>query len=416
MRIAIIGSGISGMGAAYLLNKQHDITLFESNDKLGGHTATVDVSVDGKEYAIDTGFIVYNEATYPLFIRLLEELGVQTQPTSMGFSVRCYKTGLEYAGNNLNTLFAQRKNLLSPYFIRLVKDILRFNKEAKEDLASGTLPANATLGDYLEANNYSDGFINHYLVPMGAAIWSASTKTMMAFPLLFFVRFFKNHGLLETKERPQWYTLIGGSREYIEPLTQSYADKIRLSSPVLSVKRDEDGVTVLTKHGEERFDHIVFACHSDQTLSILGQGATAEEREILSAIPYQMNDVVLHTDTNMLPKKRLCWSSWNYLLTDYEQSLPALTYDMNILQRIESDHTFCVTLNHTDEIDSDKILGRYRYAHPVFTVEGINAQARWSEINGQNRSSFCGAYWRNGFHEDGFDSAVKVAKDLGVDW
>lgn len=413
MKIAIIGSGISGLTAAYLLNRKHEITVFEKADRIGGHTATVDITMpDGEQQAIDTGFIVYNEWTYPNFIKLLSQLGIEGLATDMTFSVHSELSGLEYAGSNLNTLFCQRKNILRPAFWRMVKDILRFNKEAVQDLDSGKLMEGTTLGEYLASRHYSQEFIRDYLVPMGAAIWSASTQTMLAFPLVFFVRFFKNHGLLSVTNRPQWLVVPGGSRAYLEPLTASFKNRIRRSANILSINRNSDGVLIESERGEEHFDAVVFACHSDEALSLLSDPSVAE-KSILGALPYQMNDVVLHTDTRLLPKNKLAWSSWNYHLTSHEQSQAVLTYDMNILQGLPSKHTFCVTLNHTAAIDPEKILGRYQYSHPVFTLEGIQAQQRWGEINGVNRSWFCGAYWRNGFHEDGVTSALQVAEQFG---
>lgn len=413
MKIAIIGTGISGLTCAYLLNRKHDITVFEAGDTIGGHTATVDIRMpDGEQHAIDTGFIVYNEWTYPGFIKLLSQLGISGQKTEMSFSVHDDHSGLEYGGNNLNSLFTQRSNLLKPSFLRMVRDILRFNKASIADLDSGQLPADLTLGEYLQKNRYSQEFIAHYLVPMGAAIWSASTNVMLAFPLLFFVRFLKNHGLLSISNRPQWYVIPGGSREYLKPLTNSFANRIRTSTPVTGITRNSDGVMLVTNNGDEVFDAVVIASHSDQALAML-QDASAAESDILSAIPYQANDVVLHTDTRLLPVHRRAWSSWNYHLTAEEQSHAVLTYNMNILQGLQSAHTFCVTLNHTAAIDPAKILRRFSYSHPVFTLAGMQAQSRWHEINGVNHTWFCGAYWRNGFHEDGVQSALHVAEAFG---
>jgi len=413
MKIAIIGSGISGLTAAYLLNRSHEITVFEKADRIGGHTATVDITLpDGEQQAIDTGFIVYNEWTYPNFIKLLGQLGIEGKKTDMTFSVHNERSGLEYAGSNLNTLFCQRTNLLRPSFWRMVKDILRFNKEAVQDLDSGKLSEGMTLGDYLALRNYSREFVRDYLIPMGAAIWSASTHTMLQFPLVFFIRFFKNHGLLSVTHRPQWFVIPGGSRTYLEPITAAFKHRIRTSAHITTVTRSPDGVVIHSERGEEHFDGVVFACHSNEALDLLGD-ASVDEKSILGALPYQMNDVVLHTDTRLLPKKHLAWSSWNYHLTADEQAQAVLTYDMNILQGLQSRHTFCVTLNHCAAIDPEKILGRYQYSHPVFTLDGIRAQQRWPDINGINRSWFCGAYWRNGFHEDGVVSALQVAHQLG---
>lgn len=412
MKIAIIGSGIAGLTCAYLLNRQHEIQVFEASDWIGGHTHTVDVTVNGREYAVDTGFIVFNDWTYPNFIRLLEQIGVGFKPAEMSFSVSDPVTGVEYNGHDLNTLFAQRRNLLSPAFWGMLRDILRFNRQSQEDLANGRIDSETTLGEYLERNGYGRRFIEHYIVPMGSAIWSMSLADMLAFPLQFFVRFCKNHGLLSVSDRPQWQVIEGGSRSYVAPLTASFAERIRLNCPVSRVVRDQDGVTLHSAAGQERFDKVVFACHSDQALALLDQ-ASQQEREILGALPYANNDVVLHTDTRLLPKRKLAWASWNYRLGGPSDQLAAVTYDMNILQGIESDTTFCVSLNQTAAIDPAKILARFQYAHPQYSLAGTAAQARWEELLGAQHSYFCGAYWANGFHEDGVVSALRVARAFG---
>lgn len=412
MKIAIVGSGIAGLTSAYLLNRKHDISVFEAADWIGGHTHTVDVSVAGRDYAIDTGFIVFNDWTYPNFIKLLGQLGVGFKPTEMSFSVHDPQTRTEYNGNNLNSLFAQRRNLLSPNFWGMLRDILRFNREALADLESQRIDPHTTLGDYLQSRGYGQRFIEHYIVPMGAAIWSMSLADMLAFPLQFFVRFFKNHGLLSVSNRPQWCVIEGGSSSYIKPLTTSFRERIHLSCPVHRVERDEQGVTVHSAAGSERFDKVIFACHSDQALKMLAQPSAAEQ-QILGALPYAENDVVLHTDTRLLPDRKLAWASWNYRLGGGKQQLAAVTYDMNILQGIESDTTFCVSLNQTDAIDPNKILARYTYSHPQYSLAGVEAQGRWEELNGANNSWFCGAYWANGFHEDGVVSGLRVAAAFG---
>lgn len=416
MKIAVIGSGISGMVAAHELAEQHDITLFESAPIIGGHTATKDIELNGREYAIDTGFIVFNDWTYPEFIRLMDKLGVESQPTSMSFSVSDSLTGVEYAGTNLNALFAQRRNLVSPRFLTMVRDILRFNKEAEKHLQENPGCVNMTLGQYLEQYGYSAVFRDLYLIPMGAAIWSSNTAMMLNFPLQFFVRFFRNHGLLSVKNRPQWRVIKGGSRSYIDPLTKNFEQNIELDNPVFNVSRlsKADGSTsviVESRRFSAEFDQVIFACHSNQALEMLDD-ASREETEILSAIPYSRNEVVLHTDHTLLPENRRCWSSWNVSLANAVLEQPTLTYNMNILQGIESDTTFCVTLNQTGDIDESKILGVYEYDHPIFTEAGMEAQSRWAEINGTNNTWFCGAYWRNGFHEDGVWSAQRVVRDL----
>ena len=416
MKIAIIGSGISGLTSAYLLQQKHDVTVYESAERIGGHTATVEVQEAGRIRAIDTGFIVFNDWTYPNFIRLMDEIGVPSRPTEMSFSVSCQRTGLEYGGNNLNTLFAQRRNLFNLPYLGMIKDILRFNKEAIQDLEAGQLKEGITLGEYLAERGYGKRFAEHYLIPMGSAIWSSTLEEMMDFPLVFFVRFFKNHGLLSVNDRPQWRVIEGGSSAYLQPLVNSFKDKIVLNADIKQVQRLDNGVVLEFADGHtEMFDEVVFACHSDQALSLLAD-PSRQEQDILSAIPYRNNEVVLHTDTRLLPKTKLAWSSWNYHLGE-EQNKPAtLSYNMNILQHLDSDTTYVVTLNQTQMIDQKKILGRFNYAHPTFTIEGIAAQGRWSEINGVNHTWFCGAYWRNGFHEDGCWSGVRVAEGLGVNW
>jgi len=412
MRIAIIGSGIAGLTSAYLLNRNHAITLFEAGDWVGGHTHTVDIEVDGRPYAIDTGFIVFNDWTYPNFIRLLEQLGVGYKATEMSFSVTDPRSGVEYNGHTLNSLFAQRSNLLSPKFFGMLRDILRFNREALDDLQQQRIDAVTSLGDYLKQRGYGERFIQHYIVPMGAAIWSMSLADMLGFPLQFFLRFFNNHGLLSVSNRPQWCVVEGGSRSYVAPLSASFQQHIRLNCPVLRVERDEHGVTLHSAAGRESFDKVVFACHSDQALKLLTHPSPAEQ-EILGALPYADNDVVLHSDTRLLPKRPLAWASWNYRLGGPVNQPAAVTYNMNILQGIHSDTTFCVSLNQTALIDPSKILARYRYAHPQYSLAGMAAQARWEELLGARHSYFCGAYWANGFHEDGVVSALRVARAFG---
>ena len=412
MKIAIVGSGIAGLTCAYLLQRQHQITLFEASDWVGGHTHTVDVEVQGQPFAIDTGFIVFNDWTYPNFIRLLDQLGVASQPTEMSFSVHDPASGAEYNGNNLNSLFAQRSNLLRPAFWGMLRDILRFNREAQFDHAEQRIAADLTLGQYLQQRGYGQRFIDHYIVPMGAAIWSMSLADMLQFPLQFFVRFFKNHGLLSVSDRPQWRVISGGSRSYVAPLSAGFAEHIRLNCTVQRVERDAEGVTLHSAAGVERFDKVVFACHSDQALALLATPSAAE-RDILGALRYADNDVVLHTDTRLLPKRPLAWASWNYRLGGPVDQPAAVTYNMNILQGIRSATTFCVSLNQTDAIDPAHILGRYRYAHPQYSLDGLRAQARWQELLGEQHSYYCGAYWANGFHEDGVVSALRVAEAFG---
>ena len=412
-RIAIIGSGISGLTTAYLLHKSHEITLFEANDYIGGHTHTVKVAQGEQSYDIDTGFIVCNDRNYPNFLKLMDKLNIAMQPTEMSFSVRNNPLGLEYNGHNLNTLFSQRRNLLRPKFYRLIRDILYFNKAAKKAIEEG-VAENITLDTFVNQQSLSDIFKNNYLLPMAAAIWSCSMEQAGEFPLHFFLKFFLNHGLLDIKNRPQWYAVKGGSKTYIDPMTSGFKDQIRLSTPVNSVVRDDSWIEVNHATGKETFDQLVFACHSDQALDLL-KNASIEEKAILGELLYQQNDVILHSDASLMPKKSLSWASWNFLAGEQEHNDPTLvTYCMNILQGIASDQPFLVSLNARHKIDPEKIIGEYDYTHPVYSVAGMKAQSRRNEISGVGRIHYCGAYWYNGFHEDGVRSALDIGEKFGV--
>ncbi|MGQ2965578.1 NAD(P)/FAD-dependent oxidoreductase [Methylophilus sp.] len=403
MNIAIIGSGIAGNTLAYHLHQQHQVTVFEANDYIGGHTHTHQISIDGQTHLVDTGFIVFNDKTYPEFERMLLASGVAWRNSEMSFSVRNEVSGLEYNGTTLNSLFAQRRNLLSPAFYRMIRDILRFNKQALALLAPGN---EITLGDYLAANRYSAQFVRDYIVPMGAAIWSTDAEQMLQFPARFFVRFFHHHGMLSVNQRPQWRTIKGGSASYLEKITAGYRDRIHLNCAVTAVHRDAHGVTLTTAQGQQRFDYVFFACHSDQALHILGAEATAAEQQILGAIPYQDNSVFLHTDASLMPRRKLAWAAWNYHVTAQASGKVQVTYNMNILQGIRSAEPLLVTLNHTHGIAQSKVIKKLHYRHPLFTLAGAQAQLRHAEISGHNRSGFAGAYWKNGFHEDGVVSAL----------
>ena len=413
VNIAVIGAGISGLGCAYQLAKKgHRVNVFEARDRIGGHTATYDVQIGTRRFAVDTGFIVFNDRNYPNLLELFGELGVASKDTCMGFSVCDEASGLEYAGNNLNALFAQRGNLLSPSFLGMIKEILRFNKLATSDLDCGRLPQDQTLGDYLARHGFSAHFSRQYLLAMTSAIWSADCEDAQDFPVEFFIRFFRNHGLLSISNRPQWKVVEGGSREYLTPLTTRFADNIRTRMPVAKVLRPHGKPVVVhfTNGLAQEFDEVVIATHSDEALAILGD-ATETERSVLGALPYRDNEVILHTDVRLLPKTQRAWSSWNYRLKP-GSGRATVTYNMNILQGLDAPETFCVTLNDTASINPRRILGRFNYAHPQFTLTGMQAQQRWSDVNGQNGTWFCGAYWQNGFHEDGLSSGLRVAESL----
>ena len=412
MRIAIVGSGISGLTCARLLAPDHELTVFEADSRVGGHTNTVSVSVGDEHHEIDTGFIVYNERTYPNFTRLLAHLDVATMPTSMSFSVRSDFHGLEYNGTSLNGLFAQRRNLFRPSFLRLIYDIMRFNRHGL--IAFQQVPHDQTVGEYVAKGGYSKQFAEQYLFPMGAAIWSCPFQDFARFPIRFILEFYVNHGLLSLTNRPVWRVICGGSKRYVDRLIEPFRDRVRTACPVYSVKRSDEAVSIRHAGGTDEFDEVVFACHSDQALRLLGEEADEDEVELLSAFPYRKNTAVLHTDESLLPKRRRSWASWNYHIGCEGSSMPTVTYNANILQQLKSDHTFCITLNEDESIDSRKVLAEFEYFHPVFTTRRAEYQARHQHFIRRRRTSFCGAYWRNGFHEDGIVSALSVCEKFGV--
>ena len=405
MKIAIIGSGIAGNVAAYKLREAHDITVFESGSYVGGHTNTVDVYEDDRSIAVDTGFIVFNDRTYPNFIRLLDEIGQASQPSEMSFSVQADDGKIEYSGSSLNGLFAQRRNIVRLPFYRMIRDILRFNRTALPSI--DLLDDEETLGNYLRKNEYSHEFIDHYLIPMAAAIWSAEPGSVLEMPVRFLVRFFDNHGLLQISDRPIWRVIKGGSREYVGKLVAGHRDRIRLNSPVQSIRRIDDRVEVQSATGgTESFDYVFVACHSDQALALL-KDPTPAERQVLGTIQYQSNEAILHTDASLMPKRRCAWAAWNFHIPRDSSRLVAVTYNMNILQGLDANKQYLVTLNNDRHIDPDKVIRTVQYEHPVFSRESVAAQRRQAEIN-DDRTFFCGAYWRSGFHEDGVVSALNA--------
>ena len=414
-RIAVIGAGVSGLTAAWLLADKHDVHLFEAGDYAGGHTNTEQVEAGGRTWPVNTGFIVFNDWTYPNFIKLMDRLGVASEVSNMSFSVDCHASGLQYNGTSLNTLFAQRRNLFNLNFLKMIREILRFNKETRADLAAGTIPDGETLGEYLNRNGYSRYFRNYYIVPMGAAIWSAPEIVLEQFPIRFFLQFFNNHGMLSVDDRPTWRVISGGSATYVNRMMDKLGERTHLNSPVTSVKRDEEGVTLVANGQEHRFDQVIFGCHSDQALAMLDD-ATDDERIILGAIAYQKNDVVLHTDASVLPSNRLAWAAWNYMIPEHSTQPVSVTYNMNVLQNFDdAPETFCVTLNRSRDINPEKVIKRFEYDHPVFTLDAVAAQERYDDIGNRNRTHFCGAYWFNGFHEDGVRSALRVTRAFGVE-
>lgn len=415
MRIAIIGTGISGSLVARLLSTEHDVTVFEANNYPGGHANTVDVVLDGRRFPVDTGFMVFNRRTYPNFCRLLQLLEITSQPSDMSFSVRCAKTGLEYQGTSLDGLFAQRLNCLRPTFLRMLRDISCFNQRGRKAAESGELKDGRTVGDFVRECGVGRRFVDQYLVPMASAIWSSSPRAILDFPADFMIGFFANHGLMQLRDRPQWRIIVRGSRNYVEALLEPIRERVRLCCPVAAVARSEDDVIVTPVEGrQECFDEVVFASHADQTLKMLTD-VTRCERQVLSAFPYQANEAVLHTDTRLLPIQRRAWASWNYHIPQGDDQSASVTYDLSRLQNHDSPSPILLTLNATEHIDADKILRTFSYHHPAYSRESISAQRRLTEISGRNRTHFCGAYWGYGFHEDGVNSALAVAKQFGIE-
>jgi len=413
MRIAIVGSGIAGLASAWLLSKQYEVVLFEANDYLGGHTHTHDIELDGQRLQVDTGFIVHNRQHYPLLTRLFDELGVETKPTTMGFSVQSEASGVEYGATSLNTLFCQRSNLVSRRFIGMLADLVRFYRIAPRLLAGDD--EGPTLGEFLAEHRFGAAFRDEHLVPMASALWSSPAEAILAFPARYLARFMANHQMLQLCGRPQWRVVTGGSDRYVRSMQRTWRVEVRTKAPVQRVRRDAEGVEVLASGANERFDQIVLACHSDEALGLLADPSVSE-REVLGAIPYQSNEVVLHTDATLLPRNRKAWAAWNAHVPRDPGEACTVSYCMNLLQGIESAQPLVVSLNRTAAIEPARILRRLHYRHPVYTRAAVAAQARRAELQGQRHTWFAGAYWGWGFHEDGMRSAVDVAQALGVHW
>ena len=415
-RLAVVGTGVAGLGCAHFLHERFDLTLFEQNDYIGGHTNTVTVNEAGRELPVDTGFMVFNHVTYPLLTRLFKELDVETKPTSMSFSVTHLESGIEYNGTSLNHLFAQRSNLLRPRFWRLLLKINRFNSEAVAALDDPTL-ARMTLREYAAARDYGDDFLNLYIIPMGSAVWSTPPELMLEFPALSLIRFWHNHGFLGLNTQHPWWTVTNGARSYVKKLTAPFKDRIRLGSPVVRVERSADAVKVFPRGGDaETFDKVIFASHADQTVRMIAD-PTDLESKLLGCFKYQPNIATLHTDERFMPKTRRCWASWNYRIkpTSGGGIEPSTHYWMNSLQGVSDTTNYFVSINAADEIAPDKVLKRINYEHPLFDMAAIDAQKRLPELNRLSRDQttyFCGSYFRYGFHEDAFGSAVALCRDL----
>lgn len=416
MRIAIVGAGVSGLVTAHLLGGAHDVTVFEAAGYAGGHTNTIRVDTADETHAVDTGFIVFNDRNYPNFERLLQRLGVASQPSTMTFSVSDGHGDFEYNGSSPNGLFAKRAHLVTPWFHRMIADMARFQRSARELVRShaDSRDAGPSLGQWLEQQRFSKPFIDRLIVPQASAVWSADPAQMWTFPARFLAEFFDNHGMLSLRGRPQWRTVSGGSARYVDALLAAFGGRLRVRTPVQTIVRGADHVLVTPRGGDpEPFDEIVMATHSDQALALLGD-ASDREHELLGAIPYQANEAVLHTDVRMLPRRRRAWASWNYHLLARPDHRTTVTYHMNRLQSLRSSQEFCVTLNRTGDIDPGHVIRTIPYSHPVFTGAGVAAQRRFAEINAHNRTHFCGAYWGWGFHEDGVVSALRVAEHFGA--
>jgi uncharacterized protein len=413
MRIAVVGAGVSGLVAAYLLDRErHEVTVFEAGRKPGGHTNTIRVDTEYETHYVDTGFIVFNDRNYPKFERLLAHLGVAWQPSQMSFGVSDPTGEFEYCSVSANGLFATRRHIVSPRFHRMLVEVRRFQREARELLTRDE--SDPSLAEWLEQLRFSRLFIDRLIVPQASAVWSADPRQMWTFPARFLLSFFDNHGVLHLRDRPKWRTVKGGSHTYVVALTAGFADRIRSGAPVTAIERRDDHVLITPRGGEpERFDHVILGVHSDQALRMLADPSD-REHEILSAIPYQPNEAVLHTDRRLLPRRRRAWASWNYHLGGESTDRTRVTYHMNRLQALSADREFCVTLNRSEAIDPDRVIKTIQYEHPVYTSEGSRAQKRHGEISGTRRTHYCGAYWGFGFHEDGVVSALRVCERLGA--
>ena len=421
MDIAVIGSGVAGLSTAWLLSKNHKVDLFEKDDRLGGHANTQSVEVGGQHVKVDTGFIVYNERTYPNLTALFDHLGVETAESDMSFSVSMQNGKQEYSGTGLRGLFAKPSNVVNPRFLKMLSDIKRFYAEATDEFAANP-DMDITLGAYLSEKGYSDIFIQEHLMPMGAAIWSVPSSQMLNFPFSAFMRFCVNHGLVQFRDRPQWRTVPGGSKHYVDKLAEGISGHIHLNAAIAEVDRKPGSVTLWTRQGEEKkYDHVVFACHSDQALRILSSGggeATEEEQALLSAIPYQRNLAILHTDASLMPRRKAAWASWNYLQESIEAGTEtdaqlSVTYWMNNLQPLKGDQDLFVTLNPLSPPSEGSILRASIYHHPVYSMEAMEAQKHLWNLQGKKRTWFCGAYFGYGFHEDGLQAGLAVAEQLG---
>jgi len=415
-RIAVVGTGITGLSAAWALCRHHDVVVYEREDRLGGHSNTVEIELGGKTVPVDTGFIVYNEVNYPNLTALFRELGVATDDSNMSFAVSARGGRLEWGGDNLGTVFAQKRNLLNPVFLLMLRDIMRFNREAKADMLSGAI-AGLSLGAYLESRRYGQSFLKDYLLPMGAAIWSAPIEAMRGFPAESFIRFFDNHALLAGFEgRHAWRTVRGGSREYVSRIKAPFADRVRLSTAVVAVTREADGVRVRdARGGEDKFDEVVIAAHGDEALAMLTDADTTEQA-ILGSFGYQMNDAWLHADENLMPRRHGVWASWNYMASETPDGIGAVSvsYWMNRLQNIDRQHPVFVSLNPLVEPDPTKVFRRFSYSHPLFDAGAIAAQGSISEIQGRRHTWFGGSYCGFGFHEDGLRAGLEMARALGA--
>ena len=413
--IAVIGAGVSGLAAAYLLSRRHRVHLFEKEQRLGGHTNTVSLATPEGSVALDTGFLVHNDRTYPNLVRLFGELGVATRESDMSFAVSCRHSGLEYSSRGANGFFAQRWNLISPSHLSLLCEIVRFNREAPALLRAPDAERH-TLGDFLESRRFGEAFTHRYLLPMASAIWSASLDAIRSFPALTLIRFLDNHGLLSLNAQPTWQVVAGGSETYIPRLTAPVSGGIHEGTRIDSVRRSEGDVTIAFRDRPSmRFDEVVFACHGDQVLPLLADPSD-RERDVLSNFTTTTNVVWLHTDASVLPLRAPARASWNYLLAADASAAPTVTYDLNRLQGLATPEQYCVTLNPDGHIDERRVLRRLVYRHPLYTREAVGAQRQWRAVSGVNRTHYCGAYWSYGFHEDGLNSAIRVAGALGVEW